>query len=67
MSRAFGMMIFSLVFSNVSVLLFGAAEQQYVLWGDARKRQPFAAGDGNYHEIRRRANIGPDLGKVHSG
>lgn len=68
MSKTFGAIIFFLALGNTLVRPLGAAEQQqYVLWGDARKGSQVVAekGCGNCHGIHGVGpTLGPDLGRV---
>jgi len=58
---------FFLGFFSLSVLPLKAAEEQYVLWGDARSGSRVFAGKGcgSCHAIRGVGpNLGPDLGRI---
>lgn len=67
MNKILGMTTFSLALSSMLVSPLCAAEDQYVLWGDARNGSRIFAekGCGNCHAVRGVGpSVAPDLGKI---
>jgi cytochrome c2 len=67
MSKTLGMTAFFLALFSVSILPSNAAEEQYVLWGDAQAGSRVFAekGCGNCHAVRSVGpSLAPDLGRI---